>query len=155
MLLDEIAPRFEFVVRRHIVVCAPAAEAYQAVCEYTPDDRFVSTSWEVLGKAAEHEVVFGATGRFWTPLRHRHRIALEGWSAVWEPHLYRIVAGLAVLPYGTERSVVTCEARLTPEDPDATSAFRVYWRVLAPVANLLARAAVRDIAARMQAWAHR
>ncbi|NKQ56236.1 hypothetical protein HFP15_25490 [Amycolatopsis sp. K13G38] len=151
MLLDQIAPDFAFAVREHIVIDAPAPAVYQAACEYTPTERFVSTGWDVLGKAAEDEIVLGATGRFWTPLRHRHRISLEGWSAVWEPHLYRIVAGLAVLPYGTDRCVLACEARLTPEDPDATSGFRVYWRVLAPIARLIARASLRAIAARVTA----
>lgn len=144
LLLDELAPSPTFLLREHTVVDTPPQLVYDHIRRHRPDDRLVSTGWEVLGTRADEQVVFSAAARFWTPLRHRHRISAEGWSAVWEPHLCGVVAGFTVLPYGG-RTLLTCELHLTPEDPDAATGFGVYWHVLAPAVRILVRRALRDI----------
>lgn len=146
MMLDELASRFDFVVREHLVIDVPPAAAYDAIEQHRPADLpWGGGAWKLLGTRPGQEVVFSATARFSIPLRHWHEITVEGLTTVWEPHLSQVAMAVSVRPYGTDRSLLSCEARVTLDDPASARWFRVYWRVLTPAAKMLARGMLRAI----------
>jgi len=148
MLLDELASRFDFVMREHLVIDVLPDAAYDAIEQHRPPDLpWGGGAWQRLGARPGQEVVFDATARFGIPLRHWHEITVEGLTTVWEPHLSHVAMAVSVRPYGADRSLLSCEARITLEDPASERWFRVYWRLITPVAKVLTRGMLRAIGA--------
>jgi hypothetical protein len=107
--------------------------------------------WIRLGEDPGREIVFGAAGRFWKgPIRWQ-RTSPRSFAAFDAPASARVVANLAVHPYGRDRVLVTYEARTAATDDDARRGVRRYWRVLSPFVGTVLRGVLRGIRRRAEA----
>lgn len=107
--------------------------------------------WIRLGEDPGREIVFGAAGRFWNgPIEWRRTTPAE-FAAFDAPGTARVVANIAVHPYGRSRVLVTYEARTAAADDDARRGVRRYWRLLSPFVGLVLRAVLRGIKRRAEA----
>ena len=102
--------------------------------------------WSILAERADHEIVFGAIGVFWTPTIHWHEpvppeefqsFSVEGWG--------KIACSFSVLPYGDHRSLLTYECRTLTTDAISRARFGKYWRLIRPFVAHIMDATVRTI----------
>jgi hypothetical protein len=107
--------------------------------------------WIRLGEDPGREIVFGAAGRFWKGPIEWQRTTPQSFASFDAPASARIVANLAVHPYGRDRVLVTYEARTTATDDDARRGVRRYWRVLSPFIGMVLRGVLRGIKRRAEA----
>lgn len=80
------------------------------------DDLVTRGSGSSSGEHPGHEVVFGAVGRFWTPIVRWEEVSAEDFASYRTSGRGRIVTGLSVRPYGNGRSLLTYEVRTILHD---------------------------------------
>ncbi|GHF52519.1 hypothetical protein FHX82_004177 [Amycolatopsis bartoniae] len=129
LLLDRLAPDSPAVLREHRVVDAPVEPVFARVRDHEPPAPLLLDGWQVLDVRPGREVVYRGVAGFRSPRRH----------------LCRVTTGFSVTPYGTTRTLLTCETRLQFEDEDAFRRFRPYWRLLRPAVRELSRGTLRRI----------
>ncbi|MFI5048025.1 MAG: hypothetical protein ACHQIG_13245 [Acidimicrobiia bacterium] len=101
--------------------------------------------WLVLGERPEHDLAFGAVGRFWQPQIVWHDVDPAEFVTFEEPGWGKIVATFAVVPYGTHAALLTYECRTHLTDPASRRAFRRYWWLVRPFVAHIFRATLRTI----------
>ncbi|GDY33803.1 hypothetical protein [Gandjariella thermophila] len=109
----------------------------------TLDDLDAGGDAVLLGEQPGREVVFGAVGRFWTPVVRWRDIAPDEFVAFEEPGLGKIAAAYSVRPYGEHRSLLSYEARTILDDPMTRRWFGWYWATVSPVIRAIMRATLR------------
>jgi hypothetical protein len=107
--------------------------------------------WIRLGEDPGREIVFGAAGRFWNGPIAWQRTTPTSFASFDAPASARIVANLAIHPYGRDRVLVTYEARTAATDDDARRGVRRYWRFLSPFIGMVLRGVLRGIKRRAEA----
>ncbi|MGW3470808.1 hypothetical protein ACWDKQ_20660 [Saccharopolyspora sp. NPDC000995] len=112
----------------------------------TFDDLIASQDWVLLGEQPGREVVFGAVGRFWTPIVRWELVTAEEFRQYGKPGRGKIVSSLSVRPYGRNSSLVTYDIRTTLDDPITRRVFGVYWRTVKPFVRAIMRATLRTAA---------
>jgi hypothetical protein len=102
--------------------------------------------WVLLGQDPPHEIVFGVVGRFWageTTWRESEAQELPGFA---EPGWAKILCNFSLRPYGERRTLVSYEARTKATDPESRTAFLRYWRLVSPMAGVVLRAQLSEVA---------
>lgn len=117
----------------------------------TFDDLIAGGNWVLLGEQQGREAVFGAVGRFWTPVVHPEPVSAEEFVAYGKPRRGKIVLSLSVRPYGRRSSLVTYDVRTILTDPLTRRVFGLYWRTVAPFVRVVMRATLRTAAERATA----
>ncbi|MDI2030257.1 hypothetical protein QFW96_16630 [Saccharopolyspora sp. TS4A08] len=112
----------------------------------TFDDLVASGDWVLLGEQPGREVIFGAAGRFWTPIVRWEQVEPEQFVQYGKPGRGKIVSSLSVRPYGRNSSLVTYDIRTVLNDPITHRIFKLYWLVVKPFVRALMRATVRAVA---------
>ena len=102
-----------------------------------------------LGERAGEEVVVGAVGRFWSPLRNRPRV-VDSFAAFAEPGYAKATMSFRV---EAERggSRITTETRVVGTDRRATRKFRRYWLLIRPGSGAIRRSWLKAIRRRLLA----
>jgi len=93
--------------------------------------------WMVLGERPGDEYVIGAVGRFWRAEIEWLDVAPEAFADFDRPGYAKLAIGLSVRPYGSDRSLVTYEARTATTDAASRRRFEWYWTLIGPFAGYL------------------
>jgi hypothetical protein len=101
-----------------------------------------------LGARPDEEVVVGAIGRFWSPLRNRPHPTTD-FASFDEPGYAKAAMSFMVAPDG-EGSRITTETRIAGTDPAATRKFRLYWFVIRPGSGAIRRSWLNAIRRRLE-----
>jgi hypothetical protein len=101
--------------------------------------------WLILGQEPDHEIAFGAIGRFWQPDITWRDVELDEFAAFAEPGWGKVAASFVVTPYGADASLLTYECRTTTTDVSSRRLFARYWRIVRPFVAHILRATVRTI----------
>ncbi|SDX75442.1 hypothetical protein SAMN05216215_1014159 [Saccharopolyspora shandongensis] len=120
----------------------------RAPTRLTYDDLCASGDWVLLGERPGQEVVFGAVGRFWTPIVRMEEVTAEEFAEYGKPGRGKIVASFSVRPYGRRGSLATYDIRTTLDDPITRRIFALYWRTVSPFVKSIMRATLRAAAGR-------
>jgi hypothetical protein len=105
---------------------------------FTIDDLVIGTDWVLLGRRPGREVALGAVGRFWTPVVRWQPITPQQFAEFDTPRWGKIAMSFGVLPYGSQRSMVTYEVRIGIIDEPTRRMFDRYWWTVRPfVAHVL------------------
>lgn len=84
--------------------------------------------WVLLAEDPPHEIVFGVVGRFWAG------------ETIWRD------SDFSLRPYGEHCTLVSYEARTKATDPESRAAFLRYWRLVSPMAGVVLRAQLSEVA---------
>ncbi|MDA3624052.1 hypothetical protein OU415_01310 [Saccharopolyspora sp. WRP15-2] len=114
----------------------------------TFDDLCTSGEWVLLGEQPGREVVFGAVGRFWTPIVRMEEISAVEFPGYGKPGRGKIAAAFSVRPYGRGGSIATYDVRTMLDDPITRRIFTLYWRTVRPFVRAIMRATLRTAAKR-------
>jgi hypothetical protein len=101
-----------------------------------------------LGVRPGEEVVVGAIGRFWSPLRNRPRPVAD-FAGFDEPGYAKAAMNFTVTPDGAG-SRITTETRIVGTDAAATRKFRLYWRAIRPGSGAIRRSWLKAIRRRLE-----
>jgi hypothetical protein len=104
--------------------------------------------WLSLGHATQHEIAFGAVGRFWKPNIEWYDVTAmtpEEFADFDEPGWGRIAANFSVRPYGENRTLLSYEVRTATSDNESARRFGRYWRVIRPIVGHVLRAALTTV----------
>lgn len=102
--------------------------------------------WLMLGERAGEEIAFGAVGVFWRGEIQWENVAAEQFATFSKSGHGKIACNFSVLPYGTDRTVLTFECRVAATDGQSRRAFMRYWTVIRPFVGHIMRAALATIA---------
>ncbi|KAB1197804.1 MULTISPECIES: hypothetical protein [Haloferax] len=116
------------------------------------DDLVDSTGYVVLGDREGDEFVFGAVGKFWRPTIEWVDIEPGEFVSFDRPGYAKLAIGFSVRPYGTDRTLLSYEARTATTDPEARRRFRLYWSVIGPFAGVLMQQALAHIKAEAEQY---
>lgn len=105
-----------------------------------------SGEWVRLADEPDSEFAFGAVGRFWQPAIEWREVDAESFADFEQPGWGKIGASLSVRPYGSDRTLLTFEARTATTDADSRRRFRRYWRLIGPFAGYVMGRALDRIA---------
>jgi hypothetical protein len=109
----------------------------------TLDDIDAGGDAVLLGEDPGREVVFGAVGRFWTPVVRWHEISADEFAGFDQPGLGKIAMAYSVRPYGAQRTLLSHETRVILDDPMARRGFGSVWATVAPLFRAVMRATLR------------
>ncbi|MCU1450621.1 MAG: hypothetical protein JWP02_2791 [Acidimicrobiales bacterium] len=173
--LDKFFPRFDFVVRQHLVVDAPPAATNQAVGELrTADlrsptlrvlawirgvparlpprasvpsltDLLLGDKWVLLGESPGEQLILGAAGRFWTPRMEWHDITVDEFANYDKPRSGTIAAAFSVRAYGLDKSLLSLEVRVAVANHASHRWASGYWHTIAPATRFVAKTILRSI----------
>jgi hypothetical protein len=101
--------------------------------------------WVLLGETPDHEIAFGAVGKFWQPSIEWRDVDVDEFAAFAEPGWGKIVASFSVVPYGERAALLTYECRTKTSDERSEQQFARYWMVVGPFVGHIFRATVRTI----------
>ncbi len=105
--------------------------------------------WLAVGEVPGRELVFGAVGKVWQPDIDWKTVTAEEFTNFDEPDHARIAVAFSVRPYGSDRTVLSYEARTVATDDEARRKFLRYWWLVRRVVKYVMRAAlltVKDLA---------
>lgn len=103
--------------------------------------------WVALGENPGRELVFGAVGKPWRASIEWRRVEPEHFTSFDEAGWAKMAAAFVVHPYGTQRSLLTYEARTACTDPASTARFGRYWTLVSPGVGVVLRGALRAVRA--------
>lgn len=103
----------------------------------TIDDLADESEYVVLAESPGAEFVLGAVGRFWQPAIEWVEIDPGEFASFDRPGYAKLAIGISVVPYGSNRSLITYEARTATTDAPARRRFRLYWALIGPFAGYL------------------
>lgn len=101
--------------------------------------------WVILGEDLDHEIAFGAIGRFWQPTIEWHP-PTENFTDFDEPGWGKIAASFSLRPYGANRTLLTYDCRVAMTDEESRRKFQRYWSLVRPFAAHIFRATLATIA---------
>ena len=102
--------------------------------------------WVRLAEDAPREFAFGAIGRFWAGETVWETIDAAEFAAFDQPGFAKIVCSISLRPYGSERTLVSYEARTQALDPASRTAFLRYWRFVRPGVAIVMGGFLRAVA---------
>jgi hypothetical protein len=103
----------------------------------TFDDLTDESPYVVLDERPGEEFVLGAVGTFWQPEIEWAEVDAAEFATFDRPGYAKLVIGVSVRPYGTDRTLVTYEARTATTDGASRRRFRRYWTLVGPFAGYL------------------
>ncbi len=98
--------------------------------------------WLGLGEVPGRELVFGAIGKVWQPDIEWRPVTAQTFREFSEPDYAKIVVGFSVRAYGTDRTLLSYEARTAGTDDAARRKFMRYWWLVRRFVRVVMRAAV-------------
>ena len=101
--------------------------------------------WYGLVETPGRELMMGSIGRFWQKVIDWQPVDPVTFAALAQPGYGKIAMCVRVDPVGGGRSCVTYEARTQLTDDEARAKFGRYWKLIAPFAGHIMRAALRTI----------
>ena len=107
------------------------------------DDSVGLPGWIALGENPPHELAFGAVGKVWKADIEWKPIPPETFVEFDEPGFAKIAANFSLRSYGTNRTLLSYEARTAGTDDGARRKFFRYWRVVRRFVGVVMKAAVR------------
>lgn len=113
--------------------------------------------WLGLGEVPGREIVFGAIGKVWQPDIDWKSVSAEEFRDFAEPDYAKVAVGFSIRAYGTERSLLSYEARTAGTDDAARQKFLRYWWLVRRFVHFVMRAAVvtvKDLAEEAEASRH-
>jgi hypothetical protein len=105
--------------------------------------------WVRLGENPPHEIVFGATGRFWAGETVWREIHASDFAALGEPGFAKIACHFLIEPFPDGDTRLTYEVRTAAADPASRRAFLRYWRIVSPMVGFVMCAMLSVIARRL------
>jgi hypothetical protein len=163
-LLDQFTPRYDFLLREHLLVDARPDETYEKFSElpdafaWAPgtrlplrphgcapgfDEILANGRWTVLGRRPGQEIVLGAAGRFWTSFSDWQNVSAQEFPTFSRPRRGTIAIAFVHRPFGEEQTLLTFEARATTTDAVAYRWADWYWHTIKPTARLVIRQVLR------------
>lgn len=112
----------------------------------TYDDLVTSGDWVLLGEQRGREVIFGAAGRFWTPIVRWETAEVEEFARYGKPGRGKIIASFSVRPYGRDKTLMTYDIRTVLNDPITRLVFGLYWWTVKTFVRAIMRATMRTAA---------
>jgi len=116
----------------------------------TFDELTAGTGYVVLDESPGEEFVLGAVGKFWKPEIEWADVDAEDFSAFDRPGYAKLAIGVSVRPYGSDRTLVTYEARTATTDEQSRRRFRRYWTIIGPFAGYLMGRVLRTVRADLE-----
>lgn len=101
--------------------------------------------WLLLGEQPDHEIAFGAVGKFWQPSIEWRDVTVDDFAAFSEPGWGKIAANFSVSPYGADSTLLSYECRTVTTDAESRRNFARYWWLMRPFIAHIFRATVRTI----------
>lgn len=95
-----------------------------------------------LGEVPGRELVFGAIGKVWQPDIEWKPVSADAFRGFAEPDYAKIAVGFSMRAYGTDRTLLSYEARTVCTDDEARRKFLRYWRLVRRFVPFVMRAAV-------------
>lgn len=111
----------------------------------TIEDLVDQSDYVVLGDDPGREYLIGAVGKFWKPDIEWRAIEPGAFARFDEPGYAKLAIDLSMRPYGTDRTLVSYEARTATTSRTARWLFRAYWTVIGPFAGYLMDQALKRI----------
>ena len=102
--------------------------------------------WVKFSDDPPRELTFGVIGRFWGGETGWETIDAHEFVAFETPGFAKIACSVSLRPYGTERTLVSYEARTQALDTDSRAHFLRYWRVVHPGVAIVMRAFLKAVA---------
>jgi hypothetical protein len=104
----------------------------------------------LLGADPPREIAFGMIGRFWGGETVWLEIDSAEFRSFDRPGFARIACNLSLREYGEGRTLVSYETRTKATDAFARRSFLRYWRMAGPLAGIVLRAQLADIAGEVE-----
>jgi hypothetical protein len=101
--------------------------------------------WLVLGEHDGEEIAFGAVGRFWQPVIEWRTVDAPEFAGFTDPGWGKIAANFSVLPYGSDRTLLSYECRTAITDSVSRRSFARYWWLIRPFVAHILRATLRQV----------
>jgi len=101
--------------------------------------------WVALGENPGRELVFGAVGKVWRPRIEWRRVESEEFTDFNEPGWAKMAAAFVVHSYGTQRSLLTYEARTACTDAKSNARFGRYWTLVTAGVGLVLRGTLQAV----------
>ena len=102
--------------------------------------------WVKFSDDPPRELTFGVIGRFWGGETVWETIDAHQFVAFETPGFAKVACSVSLRPYGTERTLVSYEARTMALDADSRARFLRYWRVVHPGVAIVMRAFLKAVA---------
>ncbi len=103
--------------------------------------------WLMLGERPDHEIAFGAVGKFWRPVITWRDVPAAEFAGFDEPGWGKIAANFTVTTQGPSASLLSYQCRTGTTDPLSRRRLRRYWWLIRPFVAHIMRATVRTIKA--------
>jgi hypothetical protein len=132
--------RVAALARRRAPVPPPEIESMRLA------DMPAHRDWVLLGEAPPREIAFGAIGRFWAGETAWEQIDATDFSAFVRPGVGKMGCNFSLRPYGSERTLVSYEARTHGTDETSRRGFLRYWRPLSPFIGVVMRSQLGVVA---------
>jgi hypothetical protein len=170
-LADLHLPSYDVVMRHHLRVDAPAAQAWAALhradlgssrltralltlrglrrpraTRRVTLDSLAGGGFIPLGEQPGREVVFGLVGRFWTLSGGRVVVPPADFRAFARPGYAKAVWTFAVEEEAPDVTRLVTETRVACVDAASRRRFRLYWLVVRPFSGLIRRAMLNAVA---------
>ncbi len=110
-----------------------------------PADAEGLEGWLALDEEPGRELVFGAIGKVWQPDIEWRTVTADEFLAFAEPGYAKIVVGFSIRNYGTDRTLLSYEARTVGTDPASQRMFLRYWWLVRHFVHFVMRAAVTTV----------
>ncbi len=106
--------------------------------------------WVGLAEERGREFVFGAVAKPWMAEIEWKTVPPFEFAGFEEPGWAKIVASVSVREYGSQRSILTYEARTAMTDDESRARFRRYWLVVDPFVGTIMRAVLKTVDEQLQ-----
>lgn len=103
----------------------------------TIEDIADQSEYVVLGDNPGREYLLGAIGKFWKPEIEWISFEPATFQAFNEPGYAKLAIDLSMRPYGTNRTLLSYEARTATTNRISRWLFRLYWEFIGPFAGYL------------------
>jgi hypothetical protein len=102
----------------------------------------------LLGERPGQEIAFGTVVRPWkavTDDQPAPQHDADGFAAFDTPGYVKVAFNIRVVPYGSERALITTETRTAATDPASLRRFGRYWLLVGPFSALIRRLMLRMV----------
>lgn len=101
--------------------------------------------WLALGEVPGRELVFGAVGKVWQPDIEWKTVLSDEFKDFAEPDFAKLAVGFSARHYGSNRTLLSYEARTKATDDEARRKFLRYWWLVRRFAGHIMRAALMSV----------
>ena len=106
--------------------------------------------WVGLAEERGREIAFGAVAKPWMAEIEWKTVPPFDFAGFAEPGWAKIAASISVREYGSQRSILTYEARTAMTDDASRERFGRYWMLVSPFVGTIMRAVLRTVDERLQ-----